>query len=178
MGQESTNLMQIPPRTKTGPIAGGKHAVDWSTGSVAVRLHLSLLTHKRVEFGLRRFHLRSPHPAKFKQPMQQLPKKMESGIVVAPNHNFRAKTTKPLANLRPRSNCRKDGAHQILKKTTAVPTELFAEEAAVNLLKGGEKTGPLQEVFFADCPKTRMIWKHVCLPLLNYGQISTQLHFL
>ena len=167
MGQESTNLMQIPPRTKTGLIAEGKHAVDWSTGSVAARLHLSLLTHKRVEFGLRRFHLRSPHPTKFKQPIQQLPKEMESGIIVAPNHNFRAKTTKPLANLRPRSNCRKDGAHQILRKTTAVPTELFAEEAALNLLKGREKTGPLQELFSADCPKTRMIWKHLCLPLLN-----------
>ena len=170
--------MQISPRTKTGLIAEGEHAVIWSTGSVAARLHLSLLTHKRVEFGLRRFHLRSPHPAKFKQPIQHLPKEMESGIVVAPNQNFRAKTTKPLANLRPRSICRENGAHQILKKTTALPTELFAEEAAVNLLKGREKTGPLQEVFFADCPKTRMIWKHVCLPLLDHGQIATQLHLL
>ena len=178
MGQESTNFVKIPPRTKTGLIAEGKHAVDGSRGSVAARLHLSLLTHKRVEFGFRRFHLRSPHPAKFKQPIQQLPKEVESGIVVAPRHKFPAKTSKPLANLRPRSNCREDGAHQILKETTTVPAELFAEEAAVNLLKGRQKTGPLQEVFFADCPKTRTIWKHVCLRLLNYGQISTQLHFL
>ena len=170
--------MQIPPRTETGLIAEGKHAVDWSTGSVAARLHLSLLTHKGVEFGLRRFHLRSPHPAKFKQPIQQLPKEMESGIVVAPNHNFRAKTTEPLTNLRPRSNCREDGAYQILQKTTAVPTELFAEEAAINLLKRCEKTGPLQKMFLSDCPKARVIRKQVCLPLLNNGKITAQLHLL
>ena len=94
---------------------------------------------------------------------------MESGIVVAPNHILRAETTEPLANWRTCSNCREDGAHQILKETTAVPAELFAEEAAVNLLKGRQKTGPLQEVFFADCPETRMIWKHVCLPLRKYS---------
>ena len=178
LGHKNTNLTQIPPRTETGLIAEGQHAVDWTTGYVAARLHLSLLTHKRVEFGLRRFHLRSPHPAKFKQPIQQLPKEMESGIVVAPNHNFRAKTTKPLTNLRPRSNCWENGAHQILQKTTAVPTELFAEKAAINFFKGYQKTRPLQEVFFADCPKTRMIRKHVCLPLLNNGKINAQLHFL
>ena len=153
MGKQSTKLMQIPPRTKTGLTAEGKQAVDWSTGSVAARLHLSLLTRKRVDFGLRRFHLRSPHPVKFKQPIQQLPKEMESGKVVAPNHNFRAKTTEPLANLRPRSNCRKNGVHQILKKTTAVPTELFAEEAAVNLLKGRENTGPSKNCSSLIAPK-------------------------
>ena len=143
---------------------------------MAACLNLSLLTHKRVEFGLRRFHLRSPHPAKFKQPIQQLPKEMESGIVVAPNHNFRAKTTKPLTNLRPRSNFRKNGAYQILQKTTAVLTELFAAEAVINFFKGCQKSRPLQEVFFPDWPKTRMIRKHVCLPLLNNGKITAQLH--
>ena len=153
MGQESTNFMQIPPRTKTGLIAEGKHAVDGSTGSVAARLHLSLLTHKGVEFGLRRFHLRPPHPTKFNQPIQQLPKEVESGIFVAPNHNFRAKTTKPLSNLRPRSNCREDVAHQILKETTAVPAELFAEEAAVSLLKGRQKTGPSKKCSSPIIPK-------------------------
>ena len=61
---------------------------------------------------------------------------MESGIVVAPNHNLRAETTEPLANWRTRSNCRENGAHEILKETTTVPTELFAEEAAVDFLKG------------------------------------------
>ena len=78
---------------------------------------------------------------------------MESGIVVAPNHYLRAKAAKPLTNLRPRSNCRQDGAYQILQETTTVPTELFAEEAAVEFLKGREKTGPFQKVFFTDCPK-------------------------
>ena len=103
---------------------------------------------------------------------------MESGIVVAPNHYLRAKAAKPLTNLRPRSNCRQDGAYQILQETTAVPTELFAEEAAVEFLKGREKTGPFQKVFFTDCPETRMIWKHVCLTLLNDGKITAQLHLL
>ena len=103
---------------------------------------------------------------------------MESGIVVVPNHYLRAKAAKPLSNLRPRSNCRQDGAYQILQETTAVPTELFAEEAAVEFLKGREKTGPFQKVFFTDCPETRMIWKHVCLPLLNDGKITAQPHLL
>ena len=170
--------MQIPPRTKTGLIAESKHAVDRGTRSVTAHLHPSLLTHKRVEFSLRGFDLRSPHPAKFKQPIQQLPKEMKGRIIVAPNHNFRAKAAKPLTNLRPRSNFRQNGAYQILKETTAVPTELFAEEAAVDFLKRREKAGPLQKVFFTDCPKTRMIWKHVCLPLLNDGKITAQLHLL
>ena len=64
---------------------------------------------------------------------------MESGIVVAPNHNLRAETpepTEPLANWRTRSNCRENGAHEILKETTTVPAELFAEETAVDFLKG------------------------------------------
>ena len=103
---------------------------------------------------------------------------MESGIVVAPNHNLRAETAESLADWRTRSNCREDGAHQILKKTTAVPTELSAEEAAVDLLKRCKKTGPLQKMFLSNWPKARMIWKHVCLPLLDLGQITTSLHFL
>ena len=140
--------------------------------------HLSLLTHKRLEFGFRGFDLRSPHPAKFKQPIQQLPKKMEGRIVVAPNHNFRAKAAKPLTHLGPRSNCREDGAHQIFKKTTAVLTKLFTQETAIHFLKGCQKTRPLQEVFFTDWPKTRMIRKHVCLPLLNNGQITAHFHLL
>ena len=83
---------------------------------------------------------------------------MESGIVVAPNHNLRAETAESLADWRTSSNCREDGAHQILKKTTAVPTELFAEEAAVDLLKRCKKTGPLQKMFLSNWPKARMIW--------------------
>ena len=140
--------------------------------------HLSLLTHKRVEFGFRGFDLWSPHPAKLKQPIQQLPKEMEGRIVVAPNHNFRAEATKPLTHLGPRSNCWEDGAHQILKKTTAVLTERFAQKVAIHFLKGCQKTRPLQEVFFTDWPKTRMIRKHVCLPLLDNGQFTAHFHLL
>ena len=145
---------------------------------MAATLHLSLLTHKRVEFGLRGFDLRSSHPAKFQQPIQQLSKEMEGRIVVAPNHDFRAKAAEPLTNLRPRSNCRQDGAYQILQETTAVPTELFTEEAAVQFLKGREKTGPFQKMLFTDGPKTRMIREHVCLPLFDNGQFAAHLHLL
>ena len=67
---------------------------------------------------------------------------MESGIVVAPNHNLRAETTETLANCRTRSNCREEGAHEILKETTTVPTELFAEEAAVDFLKNDNRRVP------------------------------------
>ena len=67
---------------------------------------------------------------------------MESGIVVAPNHNLRAETAESLADWRTRSNCRKDGAHQILKETTAVPTELFAEKAAFDLQEMPEDGSP------------------------------------
>ena len=78
---------------------------------------------------------------------------MESGIFVTPNHNLWAETAESLANWRTRSNCREDGAHEVLKETTAVPTELFAEEAAVDLLKRCEKTRPLQEMFSLIAPK-------------------------
>ena len=36
-----------------------------------------------------------------------------------------------MPNWRPCSNCREDGAHEILKEATTVSTELFSEEAAV-----------------------------------------------
>ena len=176
--RENTNFAQILPRPKTGLVAERKHAVDWGTRSMTATFHLSLLTHKRVEFSFRGLNLRSLHPAKLKQPIQQLPKEMEGRIIVAPNHNFRAEATKPLTNLGPRSNCRQDGAHQIFKKTTAVLAELFAQEVAVHFLKGCQKTRPLQKVFFTDWPKTRMIREHVCLPLFNNGQIAAHFHLL
>ena len=103
---------------------------------------------------------------------------MEGRIVVAPNHNFRAEATEPLTHLGPRSNCWEDGAHQILKKTTAVLAELFAQKVAVYFLKGCQKARPLQEVFFTDRPKTRMIREHVCLPLVDNGQFAAHLHLL
>ena len=61
---------------------------------------------------------------------------MESGIIVAPNDNLRVETAKSLANWRTPSNCREDGAHKILEEATTVPTEFFAEEAAVDFLNG------------------------------------------
>ena len=71
---------------------------------------------------------------------------MESGIVAAPNHNLGAETTETLANWRTRSNCREDGAQEILKETTTVPTELFAEEAAVDLTDGSLPGSAPQEL--------------------------------
>ena len=176
--RKNTNFAQILPRPKTRLVAERKHAVDWGTRSMTTTFHLSLLTHKRVEFGFRGLNLRSPHPAKLKQPIQQLPKEMEGGIIVAPNHNFRAEATKPLTNLGPRSNCRKNGAHQIFKKTTAVLAELLAQKVAVYFFKGCQKTRPLQQVLFTDRSKTRMIREHVCLPLFNNGQIAAHFHLL
>ena len=173
-----TNFVQIPPRTETGLIAKGKNAVDRSTRSITACFHLSLLTHKRVKFSLCRFDVRPSDPTKFKQPNRQLPKKMESRVIVAANDNLRTDTAQSLPDCRTRSNCREDGAHKILEEATTVSTKFFAEEAAVDLLKRCEKTGSLQEKLFRNCPKARMIRKHVCLPLLDHGQITTQLHLL
>ena len=174
----NTNFVRIPPRTETGLIAKGKNAVDRSTRSITACFQLSLLTHKRVEFSLCRFDFRPSDPAKFKQPIQQLPKKVESGIIVAPNDNLRTETAYSLPDWRTRSNCREDGAHKILEEATTVSTKFFAEEAAVDLLKRCEKTRPLLEMLFSNCPKARMIRKHECHPLLDHGQITTQLHLL
>ena len=45
----NTNFVQSPPRTETGLIAKGKHAVHRRTTSIAACFHLSLLSHGRVE---------------------------------------------------------------------------------------------------------------------------------
>ena len=73
----NTNFVQIRPRTETKLVAESKGAADWHTGSIATWLHLSLLADERVEFNLCRFNFGPPNPAKFKQPIQQLPKKVE-----------------------------------------------------------------------------------------------------
>ena len=88
----NTNFVQIPSRTETGLIAKGKNAVDRSTRSITACFHLSLLTHKRVEISLCRFNFRPSDPAKFKQPVQQLPKEKESRVIVAFNDNLRTET--------------------------------------------------------------------------------------
>ena len=168
----NTNFVQIPPRTETGLIAKGKIAVDRSTRSITACFHLSLRTHKRVEISRCRFKFRPSDPAKIKQPIQQLPKEMESRVIVASNDNLRQKQLSPCPIIP--CNCRHDGSHKILQEATTV----FAEEAAVDLLKRCEKTGPLQEMLFSNCPKARMISKHVCLRLFDHRQINTQLHLL
>ena len=174
----NTNFVQIPPRTETRLIAETKHASDRHTRSVAACLHLSLLADKRVELSLCSFGLRPPNPAKLKQPIQPLPKEVESRIVVTSKDNLRTETAESLLNWRTPGNCREDGAYEILEEVTAVSTEFFAEEAIVYLLKRPKKTGPLQEMLLWDCPKTRMIREHVRLPFLYHGQITTPLHLL
>ena len=131
-----------------------------------------------MELSLCRFDFRPPNPAKFKQPIQQLPKEVENGIIVTSNDNLRTETAESLPNWRTRSNCREDGAHEILEEVTTVSTEFFSEEATVYFLKRCHKTGPLQEMLLCDCPKARMIREHVRLPLLYHGQIATPLHLL
>ena len=171
-------LYKIPPRTQTRLIAEGKHDADRHTRSIAACLHLSLLAYKRVELSLCSFDFRPPNPAKVKQPIQQLPKEVESRIVVTFNDNLRTQTAESLPNWRTSGNCREVGAYEILEKATAVSTEFFAEEATVYLLKRCKKTGPLQEMLLWDCHKTRMIREHERLPILYHGQITTLLHLL
>ena len=165
-------------RRETRLIAEGKHAADRHTRSIAACLHLSLLAYNRVEISLCSFDLRPPNPVKLKQPIQQLPKEVESRIVVTSNDNLRTETAESLPNWRTRGNCREDGAYEIMEEATAVSTEFFAKEATVYLLKRCKKTGPLQEMLLWDCPKVRMIGEHVRLPFLYHGQITTPLHFL
>ena len=131
----NTIFVQIPPRTETGLVAKCKNAVDRNTRSIAACIHLSLITHKRVEFSFCRFDFQPPDPTKLKQPIYQLPKEMENGIIVAPNDNLRAERAESLANWRTHSNCSEDGAHKILEETTAVSAKLFTEEAAVDFFK-------------------------------------------
>ena len=175
---KNTKSVQIPPRTETGLIAKSKNAVDRSTRSVTACFQLSLLMHKRVELSICRFNFRPSDTAKFKQPIQQLPKEVESGIIVTPNDTFRTETAYSTPHWRTRSNCRKDGTHEIFEEATTVLTKFFAEEATVDLLKRCKKTGPLQEMLLSDCPEARMIREHVRLPLLDHGQITTELHLL
>ena len=122
----NTNFAQIPPRTETGLIAKGKNAADRSTRSFTACFHLSLLTHKRVEFSLCRFNFRPSDPATFKQPIQLLPKEIESRVIVASNDHLRRETAWSLPDWRTRSNCREDGAHKILEEATTVSTKFFA----------------------------------------------------
>ena len=91
----NTNVVQIPPRTETRLITEGKPAADGHTRSIAACFHLSPLAHKRVELSLCRFDFRPPNPAKLKQPIQQLPKDVESRIIVTFSDNLRKKCCVP-----------------------------------------------------------------------------------
>ena len=77
LGHHNANFVQIPPRTETRLVTESKDAADWHTGSIATCFQLSLLTDERVELSLCRFDFRPPNPAKFKQPIQKLPKMLK-----------------------------------------------------------------------------------------------------
>ena len=81
----NTDFVQIPPRTETRLLTECKHAADWHTRSIATCFHLSLLADERVELDLYRFDFGPPNPAKFNQLIQQLPKEVESRIIVISN---------------------------------------------------------------------------------------------
>ena len=121
----NTNFVQIPPSTETMLITEGKHAADRHTRSIAACFHMSLLAYKRVELSHCRFNFQPPNPFKLKQPTQQLPKEVESRIIVTSNDNLKTETAEPLPSWRMRGNCREDGAHEILEEVTTVSTQIF-----------------------------------------------------
>ena len=110
--------MQIPLKRETRLVTESKDAADWHRRSIADCFQLSLFADKGVEFTLCRLNFGPPNPAKFKQPIQQLPEEVDSRIIVTFKDNLRTKTTQSLPNWRTRCNCREDGAHEILKEAT------------------------------------------------------------
>ena len=178
----NTNFVQNPPRTETRLIAEGQHAADRHTRSIAACLHLSLLAYKRVELSLCSFDLPPPNPAKLKQPIQQLPKEVESRIVVISNDNLRTKTAESLPNwtigeraaivermvLTKFSRKRRQSLRNSLRRKLLF---IFSRDAK-------RLTGSLQEMLPWDCPKARLIRENVRLPFLYRGQITTPLHLL
>ena len=88
----NTNFVQSPPRTETRLVTECKHAADWHTRSIATCLHLSLPADEKVELSLCRFGFGPPNPAKFKQPIQQLRKELESRVIVTSNDDLRKET--------------------------------------------------------------------------------------
>ena len=92
--------MQIPLRKETRLVTECKDAADWHTRSIAACFHLSLLADERVEFSLCRFNFGPFSPGNFKQPIQQLPKEVESRIIVTSKNGLRTKTAQSLPNWR------------------------------------------------------------------------------
>ena len=121
----NTNFVQIPPKTETRLAAECKNAVDWHTRSITTWLHLSLLADKRVEFSLCRFNF-GPNPAKLKQPIQQLPKEVESRIIVTPMTSSRQK------ELRPCPTGERAATVEILKEATTVYGIIFGGSCCLN----------------------------------------------
>ena len=91
----NTNFVQIPSRTEPRLVAEGKDAVDWHTKFIATGLHLTLLVDERGELSLCRFNFGPPNPAKFRHPIQQLPKEIESRIFGTSNYDLRTKQLSP-----------------------------------------------------------------------------------
>ena len=131
----NSNLVQIPPRTEIRLITQCKDAADWHTRFIAACFHLWLLADNWVELSLCWFNFGPPNPAKVKQPIQQLPKQVESRIIVTSNDDLSTKTAQSLPNWRTHGNCREDAAHEILKEATTVYTEFFPEKASVYFFK-------------------------------------------
>ena len=90
-----------------------------------------LLADEKVEFRLCRFNFGPPNPAKFKRPVQQLPKEVENRIIVISNDDLGTETAQSLPNWKTRGNCGEDGADEILKEAMTVSTEIFSEETTV-----------------------------------------------
>ena len=147
--------MQIQPRTETRLITDCKHAADWHTRSIAACFHLSLLADKRVELSLRRFNFRPPNPANFKQLIQQLPKEVESRIIVTSRDDLRTKTAQSLPNWRTRGNCTEYGAHEILKEAMTVSTDFFRKKLLFNFSRDNSRRVPSKKCSSAIAQSTK-----------------------
>ena len=90
--RHKANFVQIPLRTETMLVTKRKDAADWHTRSIVACFNLSLLADERMEFSLCRFNFGPPNAAKFKQPIQHLPKGVESRIIIASNDDIRTET--------------------------------------------------------------------------------------
>ena len=151
--QHNTNFLQIPPRKETRLVAERKDAIDWRRIPIATRFHLSLFAGDRVEFSFCRFNFRPPNPAKFKQPIQQLPEEVESLIFVTSNEDLRTKTAQSLHNWRTRGSCREDGTHEILKAARTVSTDLFGTKLLFTFSREGNRRVPSKKCSIAIAPK-------------------------
>ena len=169
-----TTFVQIPPRTETRLVTECKDDADGHTKSIAACFHLSLLKDERVKFSLCKLYFGPPNPAKFKQPIQQLPKEVESRIIVTSNDDLRIKTAHSLPNRRTRGNCREDVAHEILMEATTVSTEFFWRKLLFIFSRDDNRWVPSKKCSSAIAQSTND--SGACTPPIS--QFSTPLHFL